>query len=281
MVKVGKGWAFAALLAGIPWAGAHANSVDCQKPSTKIDRMVCGSQPLLNLDTKYAQAYRAARDSAEDRDQFMKLAASDLKWRAENCSDAICVEEWYENVTPRYLAFAANAKMGSVGASGGQPSPRGNNGAPTSKAANDPAFTPQVRQLTQQYARAVGQCELHGASTAVGQEACPRVDEYAKKLKAAGWEPSTATERLFDGCNRFGTAYHLAAITRDNRQPPETALRTLKAEKWLRIEEPGLKSIINTVYFQDWAIRLLPLELTHAVEADCRYGPDPKWKPLK
>ncbi|WLW59853.1 hypothetical protein RA224_21800 [Achromobacter aegrifaciens] len=88
-------------------------------------------------------------------------------------------------------------------------------------------------------------------------------------------------KQLFDGCNRFGSAYHLAAITRDNRQPPESALKTLKAEKWLRIEEPGLKSIVNTVYFQDWAVRLLPLELAHAVETDCRYGPDPKWQPLK
>ncbi|CAB3627790.1 hypothetical protein LMG26845_00491 [Achromobacter insuavis] len=111
VVKVGRGWVVTALLVGMPWVVAHANSVDCQKPSTKIDRLVCGSQPLLNLDTKYAQAYTTARDSVEDRDQFMKLAASDLQWRAANCSDSICVEEWYENVTPRYLAFAANAKM--------------------------------------------------------------------------------------------------------------------------------------------------------------------------
>jgi hypothetical protein len=147
-------------------------------------------------------------------------------------------------------------------------------------AAEGLAFNPQVRQLTQQYARAVGQCQLHGASTEVGREACPRVDEYAKKLKVAGWEAKAATEHLFNGCSRFGSAYQLAAIARDNRQPPDTALKSLKAENWLRIEEPGLKNIINTVYFQDWAIRLLPLELAHSVEKDCRYGPDPRWKPL-
>lgn len=148
-------------------------------------------------------------------------------------------------------------------------------------AAEGLAFNPQVRQLTQQYARAVGQCQLHGASTEVGREACPRVDEYAKKLKEAGWEAKAATEHLFNGCSRFGSAYQLAAIARENRQPPDTALKSLKAENWLRIEEPGLKSIINTVYFQDWATRLLPLELAHSVEKDCRYGPDPRWKPLQ
>ena len=148
-------------------------------------------------------------------------------------------------------------------------------------AAGGPAFTPQVREITQQYARAVGQCQLHAPSSAVGRDACPRVEAYAKQLRTAGWDPSQATKQLFDGCNRFGSAYQLAAISRDNRQPPESALKTLKAEKWIRIEEPGLKSIINTVYFQDWALRHTPLGLAQAVEKDCRYGADPKWKPLQ
>jgi len=96
---------------GLMWTGsALANSVDCQKRPTLVDRIVCGSQALLNLDTAYAQAYRAAKDSADDPAQFMKLAQSDLRWRAENCPDAGCIEEWYRNVTPRYSALAANAR---------------------------------------------------------------------------------------------------------------------------------------------------------------------------
>lgn len=90
--------------------GAAANSVDCQQRPTQVDRVVCGSQALLNLDTAYAKAYRAAKESAEDASQFMKLAQSDLRWRAENCSDASCIEEWYRNVTPRYRALASNAR---------------------------------------------------------------------------------------------------------------------------------------------------------------------------
>lgn len=148
-------------------------------------------------------------------------------------------------------------------------------------AADGPAFTRKVRELTQQYARAVGQCQLHTPNTAVGREACPRIEAYAKQLRTAGWDPAQATKQLFEGCNRFGSAYQLAAISRDNRQPPESALKTLKAEEWMRIAEPGLKSIINTVYFQEWAARLTPLGLAQVVEEDCRYGADPKWKPLK
>ncbi|MPS76553.1 MAG: hypothetical protein E2591_00590 [Achromobacter sp.] len=99
-----------ALVAGLlVAASARANSVDCQTRPAAIDRLVCGSQALLNLDTAYAKAYQAARDSAKDRSQFLKLAASDLKWRADNCSDAGCLEEWYGNVTPRYRAMASNA----------------------------------------------------------------------------------------------------------------------------------------------------------------------------
>lgn len=111
MSEVTLRWVLGMLIAGVPWAAAQANSVDCQKPATKIDQLVCGNQSLLNLDTKYAQAYRAARDSAEDHDKFLKLAASDLKWRADNCADVACLEEWYGNVTPRYRAFASNARL--------------------------------------------------------------------------------------------------------------------------------------------------------------------------
>lgn len=110
MANAGKVALFGLVLGTLGSGSAAANSVDCQKRPTQVDRVVCGSQALLNLDTAYARAYRAAKESAEDASQFMKLAQSDLRWRAENCSDASCIEEWYRNVTPRYSALAANAR---------------------------------------------------------------------------------------------------------------------------------------------------------------------------
>lgn len=280
VVKVRMRLVLAMLLLGAPWYAAHASGVDCRKPATKIDQLVCGSQPLLNLDTKYAQAYRLALDSVEDRNQFIKLAKSDLKWRAENCSDAICVEEWYENVTPRYLAFAANAKLEKAPSSGGQSVPRSNDKAPAARAVNGPAFTPKVRQVTQQYARAVNEC-MYSPYPAVARKACSQVEVYAKKLKATGWEARLAARHIFDLCNRVASAYEQAAGARDITLPPGLILTQLKASQWLRIDEPELKSIINTAYFQDRAVRLAPAELANVMEMDCRYGPDPKWQPLK
>lgn len=136
---------------------ASANRVDCQKQPTQVDQVVCRSQALLNLDTAYAKAYRAARDSADDPTQFMKLAHSDLRWRAENCSDASCIEEWYRNVTPRYRALASNAQ-----AYGSSPSLEVRPAASSSTARSGSAITPSNV--------AVAQCNvLRGMMTSVPQ----------------------------------------------------------------------------------------------------------------
>lgn len=142
-------------------------------------------------------------------------------------------------------------------------------------------FSAEVKNLTRQYARVFGQCQLHAPNTAVGQEACPQVAGYEQRLRKLGWDPQQAKARLFDGCTRFGSAYQLAAISRANREPPESALKRLLSDKTLRITDPVLKSIVNTVYFEDWALRLTPLELGLTARDACRYGEDPKWQPLK
>ncbi|CUJ01262.1 Uncharacterised protein [Achromobacter aegrifaciens] len=59
------------------------------------------------------------------------------------------------------------------------------------------------------------------------------------------------------------------------------AFKRLLADKTLRIKEPALKTIVNTAYFEDWAILLSPLQLAQAAGDACRYGDDPAWKPLK
>lgn len=251
---------------------AMANSVDCQKKPSKIDQIVCSSPDLLRLDEKFAESYKIARGLSVDPAAFRDQVRRDLEWRQKNCQDAACLDEWYGYTIPRYDAMANNSILERRQRGGGAAVGRNQTATP---------FTPEIRGLTQKYARASGQCEIHASSSEVGRAACPKSKEYANALAAAGWDPQSARKQLFDGCSRFGSAYQLAAIARDNRQAPETALRSLQAEKWLRIDEPGLKSIINTAYFQDWAIRLAPLALAHGVETECRYGPDQSWQPLK
>lgn len=144
------------------------------------------------------------------------------------------------------------------------------------------ALTPkQAHELVQQYARSQGLCSTHGAGSKIANEECPRVAEYEKKLTAAGMDPQGAVRQLFDGCRRYSSAYMLASISRDNRQPPTDALARLKAEKWLNVDEQTLKNVVNTTYFEAWAVALPSQQLTRAVENDCRYGPDPRWQPIK
>lgn len=143
-------------------------------------------------------------------------------------------------------------------------------------------LTPQqMHELAQKYARAEGLCSNHGAGSTVAKEQCPRAEEYRKRLSAAGIEPHEALSRLFDGCRRYGSAYLLAGTARDTRQAPEQALASLKAEKWLKANEKTLKDVVNTAYFEPWAVALPAQMLARAMENDCRYGPDPSWKPLK
>ncbi|WPQ34347.1 hypothetical protein [Achromobacter xylosoxidans] len=155
-------------------------------------------------------------------------------------------------------------------------------GVAGSAVAGQAGLTPkQTHELVQQYARSQGLCSTHGAGSKIANEECPRVAEFEKKLTAAGLDPREALSRLFDGCRRYSSAYMLASISRDNRQPPASALAQLKAEKWLKVDEKTLKSVVNTTYFEPWALALPSQQLTRAVDYDCRYGPDPRWQPLR
>lgn len=193
------------VLGALGSGGASANSVDCQKRPTEVDRVVCGNQALLNLDTAYAQAYRAAKESAEDPSQFMKLAQSDLRWRAENCSDASCIEEWYRNVTPRYRALASNAR-----AYGNAPSQAARQISNPSAARNSSALTPSNV--------AVAQCHvLRGMMTSVPmwRDNGVPVDQAAMNVAGAlsAFVPDSVTSQEWVGA--VGRVYSSGATSAD------------------------------------------------------------------
>lgn len=110
-----KGIWLCALIAGTAPSVAFAQtSVDCNAKPTVVDRLVCDNQTLLNLDTKFARAYAAAKAGGGDLKALSSRAQADLKWRQDNCRDSDCLEEWYNNITPQYQALAKNSRISTA-----------------------------------------------------------------------------------------------------------------------------------------------------------------------
>jgi len=75
--------------------GVNAASFDCAKAATPLEKTICGSTRLSELDEKLGEAYKSARAASIDP---TKLKNEQIEWikEARNCqSDAICVERVY------------------------------------------------------------------------------------------------------------------------------------------------------------------------------------------
>lgn len=81
---------------------ALAGSVNCDTRPSVVDRLVCSSPKLMQLDAAYADAYVAARAVAPDQKAFLQDAGESLSWRQKNCTNAQCLESWYERATLAY-----------------------------------------------------------------------------------------------------------------------------------------------------------------------------------
>ncbi|CAJ3223495.1 lysozyme inhibitor LprI family protein [Burkholderia pseudomallei] len=71
-------------------SGIHA-SFDCNKASSRIEKLVCSTPDVADADTRLAAAYSAARAKSSDPDA---LKAEERNWLANErnaCSDAACL----------------------------------------------------------------------------------------------------------------------------------------------------------------------------------------------
>lgn len=84
-------------------------SFDCQIAATKIERMVCKSKQISDLDTQLGTAYKA---SLESTNNSKYLIASQKQWlqKARNeCSDEDCLTATYEDRL-KFLAQVESSK---------------------------------------------------------------------------------------------------------------------------------------------------------------------------
>ncbi|KAB7628886.1 lysozyme inhibitor LprI family protein [Stenotrophomonas rhizophila] len=75
---------------------AHAASFDCAKASTPVEKMVCGSELLSQLDSALADAYAMARGRVMDDGSLLR--AEQRQWiasRRNSCDSEACLEAVY------------------------------------------------------------------------------------------------------------------------------------------------------------------------------------------
>lgn len=72
-----------------------APSFDCAKASTDVERMICNSQELARADAELAPLYRAALESAPDKQAFKDEGKDWIRLR-NGCYDEACLSHMYQ-----------------------------------------------------------------------------------------------------------------------------------------------------------------------------------------
>ena len=73
---------------------AHAASFDCEKASTKIEKLICSDESLSKLDDDLSAAYKSA---LQDDKQATAIRLNQMQWmKSRNkCSEIICIKDAY------------------------------------------------------------------------------------------------------------------------------------------------------------------------------------------
>jgi len=74
---------------------AFAASFDCNKASSKSEKLICSDQQLSQLDSELGKLYAQAKASATDSVAFKNENVRRWKEREADCSDKQCLLNWY------------------------------------------------------------------------------------------------------------------------------------------------------------------------------------------
>lgn len=107
------------LLLGLAFTGpAKAQSFDCDRASTRVERLICGDEALKARDEGLADDYRLTLDVAADPDALVRSQRAWLRSR-DGCPDARCVAQAYDdrsvaldNAERAEFATYRNARLG-------------------------------------------------------------------------------------------------------------------------------------------------------------------------
>jgi len=114
-------WLGLILFSLFPTEKAVAASFDCAKAGTKIEKLICTTPNLSELDEKYSQVYRQVKKQQPEDEHIKYEALAALKQRESVCSEVECLEKWY-----RYRLFVLESRIANANAkneSGSQTNP--------------------------------------------------------------------------------------------------------------------------------------------------------------
>ncbi|TIX86815.1 hypothetical protein [Rhizobium sp. P44RR-XXIV] len=88
-------FAMAMLAANLFAMPVSAAGIDCKKPSTESDHVICGDQSLRIRDAMTSDLYTAARKSGDTN----TIEGRQQRWlkSVQSCGDAACVRQAYDN----------------------------------------------------------------------------------------------------------------------------------------------------------------------------------------
>ncbi len=78
--------------------GAKAQSFDCAKASTRVERFICDNPRLGELDSELAEAYQTALRDSPWASANRRIRAEQKTWiaRRDRCNNAGCVKRMYQ-----------------------------------------------------------------------------------------------------------------------------------------------------------------------------------------
>lgn len=78
--------------------GAKAQSFDCSKASTRVERLICDNPRLGELDSDLAEAYQTALRDSPWASANRRIRAEQKAWiaRRDRCNNAGCVKRMYQ-----------------------------------------------------------------------------------------------------------------------------------------------------------------------------------------
>lgn len=86
-----------AVIGSVALTSAQATSFDCAKAASSVEKLICGSATLSELDDALDKAYKEARTNSS-QEESRRLASDQRQWLKEirnNCGDTACLEQAY------------------------------------------------------------------------------------------------------------------------------------------------------------------------------------------
>jgi len=101
------------VVGSIALTSAQATSFDCAKATSSVEKLICGSAKLSELDDALDKAYKEGRTNSS-QDEAKRLVSGQRQWLKESrnsCNDTACLEQAYLSRIKTIKSSSSNAAL--------------------------------------------------------------------------------------------------------------------------------------------------------------------------